>query len=459
MFIDTFEAEGLAQLSYLVGDEAAGVGAVIDPRRDIDEYLERAQERGVRIVAGIDTHIHADFVSGAAALRRAVGSKVHGGPVGYRFPMDPLKDGDEVKLGKLTLTAVHTPGHTPEHICLVARGGRGSASAWGVFTGDTLFAGEVGRPDLLGEGTEDALARQLFHTLHEKLLPLGDELIVYPGHGKGSPCGGSIGDRSTTTLGYERKNNPRLSIRDEDAFVKDILGSQTPAPRYYARMKVVNATDPTDAPTAPVQPLDPQDVKRRQDAGALVLDTRNGEAFGGAHVPGALNIPLSGSFAVWAGKLLDENQDIVLVGEPADVERARVNLARIGIDRVVGSLRGGMRFWEEGGLPLARIEQMSVHQVKQAGDDLQVLDVRYDDEFAAGHIPDAVHVELSKLERTLAADGRRLDPSRPVATYCGSGSRASIAASVLERAGFSDVRAIPGSMTAWKNAGFPTTTS
>ena len=455
MFIDTFEAEGLAQLSYLVGDEVAGVAAVIDPRRDIGAYLDRARERGVRIVAGIDTHIHADFVSGAAALRRAVGAKVHGGPVGYRFPVDALTDGDEVKLGRLTLGVLHTPGHTPEHICLVARGGRGAEAAWGVFTGDTLFAGEVGRPDLLGEGTEDGLARQLFHTLHEKLLPLGDELIVYPGHGKGSPCGGAIGDRTTSTLGYERKNNPRLAIRDEDEFVKDLLSAQTPAPRYYARMKVVNATDPTDAPAAPVQPLDPADVQSRQRAGALVLDTRDVEAFGGAHVPGALNIPLSGSFAVWAGKLLDENQDVILVGEPDEVERARTNLARIGVDRVVGSLRGVMKYWEEAGLPLARVQQMSVHQVQDAAAAVQVLDVRYDSEFADGHIPGATHIELSKLEKTLDGDGRALDPTKPVAAYCGSGSRAGIAASILRRAGFTDVRAVPGSMTAWKNAGLP----
>lgn len=455
MFIDTFEAEGLAQLSYLIGDEAAGKGAVIDPRRDIDEYVERARDRGVRIVAAIDTHIHADFVSGVLALQRAAGATIYGGPVGYRFPVQALRDGDEIGLGRITLSAIHTPGHTPEHVCLVARGGRGAAAPWAVFTGDTLFAGEVGRPDLLGEGTEDGLARQLFHTLHRKLLPLGDELIVYPGHGKGSPCGGAIGDRTTTTIGYERRHNPRLAIRDEDAFVRDLLASQTPAPRYYARMKVVNATGPQEMPAQPFTALDPAEVAARQEGGALVLDTRDIEAFGGAHVPGALNIPLSGSFAVWAGKLIEDTRDLLLVGEPDAVERARVNLARIGLDRVAGWLRGGMKYWEEAGLPLARVRQMSVHQVSEAGDDVQLLDVRYDDEFAAGHVPGAIHVELSKLERALAADGRALDRERPVVTYCGSGSRAGIAASLLRRAGFEDVRAIPGSMTAWKNAGYP----
>ena len=454
MFIDTFEAEGLAQLSYLVGDEVAGRAAVIDPRRDIAEYVERARERGVSIVAAIDTHIHADFVSGVGALHRATGAVMHGGPVGYEFPVEALKDGDEIRLGKITLTAIHTPGHTPEHICLVARGGRGAEAPWGVFTGDTLFAGEVGRPDLLGEGTEDGLARQLFHTLHEKLLPLGDELIVYPGHGKGSPCGGAIGDRTTTTIGYERRHNPRLAIRDEDAFVKDVLGSQKPAPRYYGRMKVVNATSPLEMPTHPFLALDPRNVAALQEGGTLVLDTREIEAFGGAHVPGALNIPLSGSFAAWAGKLIADDQDIVLVGDADAVERARVHLARIGIDWVVGWLRGGMKYWEEAGLPLARVAQMSVHQVSDASDELQVLDVRYDDEFEAGHVPGATHIELSRLEQALVRDGG-LDRARPVVTYCGSGSRAGIAASVLRRAGFADVRAIPGSMTAWKNAGLP----
>ena len=455
MFIDTFEAEGLAQLSYLVGDEVAGLAAVIDPRRDVADYIERAREREVSIVAAIDTHIHADFVSGAATLRRTVGARLYGGPVGYRFPVDALKDGDEIRLGKITLNAIHTPGHTPEHICLIARGGRGAEAPWGVFTGDTLFAGEVGRPDLLGEGTEDALARQLFHTLHEKLLPLGDELIVYPGHGKGSPCGGAIGDRTTTTIGYERRHNPRLAIRDEDAFVADLLASQTPAPRYYARMKQMNATDPLEMPSAPFLALGPKDVAALQEGGTLVLDTRDIEAFGGAHVPGALNIPLSGSFAVWAGKLIADDQDLVLISDADDVERARVNLARIGLDWVVGWLRGGMKYWEEAGLPLARVQQMSVHQLKDATDELQVLDVRYDDEFASGHVPGAAHIELSKLEKTLASDGRALDRARPVAAYCGSGTRAGIAASLLRRAGCTDVRAIPGSMTAWKKAGYP----
>jgi hydroxyacylglutathione hydrolase len=317
----------------------------------------------------------------------------------------------------------------------------------------------VGRPDLLGEGTEDGLARQLFHTLHEKLLPLGDELIVYPGHGKGSPCGGSIGDRATTTLGYERRHNPRLRIEDEEEFVRDVLGSQTPAPRYYPVMKKVNANDPASMPDGELPPLDPKEVARLQAEGALVLDVREIEAFGGAHVPGALNIPLPGSFPVWAGRLLDAETSLILVlDDPAQLVVARTHLGRIGMDRVLGWLRGGMRVWADAGLPLDRIDQMSVHQVADEAPGagaLQLLDVRSDADYAAGHMPDAIHVELSRLEERLRSDGRDLDRARPVAAYCGSGHRAGIAASILKRAGFSDVRNVPGSMTAWTNAKLP----
>lgn len=459
MFIDTFEAAGLAQLSYLVGDESAGVAAVIDPRRDIGAYVERARERGVRIVAAIETHIHADFVSGGAALRRAVGAALHGGTSGYGFDVDGLEDGRELRLGALLLRAVHTPGHTPEHICLVASGGRGASAPWGVFTGDTLFAGEVGRPDLLGEGTERALARQLFHTLHEKLLPLGDELIVYPGHGKGSPCGGSIGDRTTTTLGYERRHNPRLRIDNEDEFVRDVLASQTPAPRYYPVMKQVNANDPPSAPADALLPLDAGQVVRLQQEGALVLDVREIEAFGGAHIPGALNIALRSSFPVWAGRLLDGDARSVLVLDgPAQLEIVRTHLSRIGMDRVLGWLRGGMRHWAEAGLPLESIPQMTVHEVAEgraAGAELQVVDVRSDAEWAEGRVPHALHIELAQLQDRLASDGLELDPGRPVAAFCGSGYRASIAASILKRTGYADVRNVPGSMTAWRSADLP----
>lgn len=461
MFIDTFEAEGLAQLSYMVGDESAGVAAVIDPRRDIDAYLDRARERGVRIVAAIETHIHADFVSGGAALRHVTDCRLCGGPGNYRYPLDVLADGEEIELGRLKLRALHTPGHTPEHVCLVASGGRGSKAPWAVFTGDTLFAGEVGRPDLLGEGTEEGLARALFHTLHEVVLPLGDELIVYPGHGKGSPCGGSIGDRLTTTLGYERKNNPRLSITNEDAFVTDVLGAQTPAPRYYPVMKKVNAADPAGAPRLHIGPIDAKEAARRQrDQDVTILDVREIEAFGGAHVPGSVNIPLRSSFPVWAGRLLDTHARILLVLDDTDqLPVAATQLHRIGIDDIVGFLRGGMRLWAEAGMPLESLQLMSVHELdaarRERDGSLQILDVRGDGEWRDGHVPGALHIELAELQDTLCADGRQLHRDRPVVTYCGSGFRAGIAASLLRRAGFEDVRNVPGSMTAWRNAQLP----
>lgn len=458
MFVDTIEAEGLAHLSYLIGDEAAGVAAVIDPRRDIEVYVERARERAVRITDVVETHIHADFVSGIRALAERVGARARGGARGdYGFELERLEEGDELELGPVRLRAVHTPGHTPEHVCLVASGGSAGDAVWGVFTGDTLFAGEVGRPDLLGQGTERGLAEQLFQSLRQKLLPLGDEVLVYPAHGRGSPCGGSIGDRLVTTLGFERLHNPRLRHADEERFVEDVLGSVSSPPRYYPRMKKINAAGPPGFPRAPVLPLEPEDALERQRQGALLLDTREIEAFGGAHAPGALSLALRSSFPVWAGRLLDPDRPIVLVMEDgAEADRARTHLARIGIDPVVGYVRRGMRGWVGAGLPIESTTLLSVHELKRrlgADDAPQVLDVRSEDEWQSGHVPGATHVELQQLEDRLDGDApvRR---DRPVAVYCGSGFRSSIAASILEREGFDHVMNVPGAYGAWTAAGY-----
>jgi hydroxyacylglutathione hydrolase len=210
MFLETVEARGLAHLSYVLGDDSAGVCAVIDPRRDVSVYLDIARKRETRITHILETHIHADFVSGSLELAAQTGAPIYGGANGnHTFAHHPLREGNDLSLGSYCLRALHTPGHTPEHVCFLVSGGRGAQRPWALFSGDTLFAGEVGRPDLLGHGSEDHLARQLYHTLHDKLLKLGDEVEVYPAHGQGSPCGGSIGDRPTSTIGYERLNNPK----------------------------------------------------------------------------------------------------------------------------------------------------------------------------------------------------------------------------------------------------------
>ncbi|MDQ2730223.1 MAG: MBL fold metallo-hydrolase [Armatimonadota bacterium] len=459
MILETIKAEGLAHLSYLLGDDSAGMCAVIDPRRDVQVYLDLAHKNDVRITHILETHIHADFVSGSRELSSRTGAPIYVGKADeYGFDHQALEDGDTLELGRLTLKTLHTPGHTPEHVCFLVSGGSGSQTPWGLFSGDTLFAGEVGRPDLLGGGSEQKLAHQLFHSLYHKLLQLGDEVEIHPAHGEGSPCGGSIGDRETTTIGYERLNNPRLQIPDEEEFVKAVLSSLPPPPFYYPRMKKINAGGPGLLGCLPdIPPLDAgQFQAEMQKENAIVVDAREIEAFGGAHVPGALNIALRDEFPMWVGWMLKPNQRILLVlADEADLDIVERHFLRTGYENIVGYLRQGMRGWLEAGLPFERTLQMSVHELKDQIDGregLQLLDVRRQDEWEQGFIPTARHTYAPFLPDHMEEFNR----NEPLAVYCGSGYRASIAASLLQRNGFQKVCSIPGSMKAWKNAGYKT---
>ena len=458
MFLETIEAEGLSHLSYVIGDEAQGVCAVIDPRRDIDVYLDLAHRYEASITHVCETHVHADFVSGSSQLWATTGAAVYvSAAAEYGFTHHALRDGDVIELGAVRLQVLHTPGHTPEHVCLLASGGKGAAEPWGLFSGDTLFAGDVGRPDLLGEGTEEALARQLYRTLHERILPLGDELQIFPAHGRGSPCGGSIGDRRSSTIGYERRHSPRLQASSEDGFVDAALTSLPPAPSYYARLKKLNAAGPPVLDGLPyLRPLDtPSFQQRMTTTGTVIVDTREIEAFGAAHVPGAINLPLRAEFPIWAGWILEAEQPILLVLGHADhLPRVERHLIRIGLDNIQGHLRHGMRGWIEAGLPFERTGQLSVHELEANGhhtSDLQVVDVRTEEEWKRGHIPGARHIHAPHLVDHLAS----LNPDKPTATYCGTGYRASIAASLLQRHGFKHVYTVPGSVKAWEHAGYP----
>lgn len=457
MILEAIESEGLAHFSYLIGDEAAGVAAVIDPRRDVDVYLEHARRRRVRITHVLETHIHADFVSGSRELAARTGAGIHVGAADdYGFDHVPLRDGDVVELGDVSLRTLHTPGHTPEHVCFVVSGGRGASAPWGVFTGDTLFAGTVGRPDLLGAALADGLARALFRSLHEVLLPLGDGVQVFPAHGRGSPCGAHIGDRTTTTIGYERRHNPFLQTDDEERFVREVLESAPPVPFYYPRMKEVNARGPDVLGGLPVPPaLDPDAFAARiGEEDVRILDTREIHAWGGAHIAGSLNIALRPPFPIWAGWMLRPEERLLLVVERSeDIDPVIRHLLRIGILSVEGVLMGGMVAWTEAGKDFERVSQMSVHELREhtRRGGLQIIDARSDAEWESGHVPGAVHAFTPNMSEHLD----RLDPNRPTAVYCGSGYRASIAASVLAAAGFTDVHTVPGSILAWKRAGYP----
>lgn len=460
MLLETVESKGLAHLSYVLGDDSEGVCAVIDPRRDVSIYLDIARRNNCRITHIFETHIHADFVSGARELASQSGAQIVGGVSDdYGFALHQARQGETFSLGALTLQVLETPGHTPEHISLLVSGGKGAREAWAVFTGDTLFAGEVGRPDLLGGGSEQKLARSLFHSLHDKLFKLGDEVEIYPAHGSGSPCGGSIGDRLTSTVGYERLNLPKAQIKDEAEFAQAVRADLPPAPSYYPRMKKVNAAGATVLGCLRnLPPLGADKFEEAmQGADMRVLDTREIEAFGGAHIKGALNIALREEFPVWSGWMLKPEQKILLVlTDEDDLDAVQRHLLRIGIENIVGFLRHGMCGWLEAGKPFETLPQTSVQELKRGLDDgqaLQVLDVRQDGEWKEGHIASAIHCFVPKL----AEGDLPLDKSAPVTVYCGSGYRANIAASVLQSRGFADVRSVPGSIKAWKAAGYALT--
>lgn len=459
MIFETIKSEGLAHFSYFIGDEEAGVGAVIDPRRDVEVYLELARQYQIRLAYILETHIHADFVSGSRELAARTGAPVGVGAAGnYGFEHRPLQEDEILELGALQLKVIHTPGHTPEHVCYLVSGGNGAEAPWGLFSGDTLFAGEVGRPDLVEESNAETLAGQLYESLFQKILPLGDELVIYPAHGQGSPCGSQIGDRPLSTIGYERRHNPRLQSRDRETFVAELLDAVPPPPFYYEHVKEVNTAGPKVLGGLPyLAPLSPEQFQQEMEkTGTTVVDTREIEAFGGAHLSGSLNIALRDAFPLWAGWLLSPEERLLLVLEDeAHLETVQRHLLRVDFTNIVGYLRWGIRGWIEEGLPFSRTLQLSVHELQARISDkeyeLQVLDVRGDEEWTEEHIPTAQHYYLPFLRDHLD----ELDPCKPVATYCGSGYRSSMAASILQRHGFRQVYNIPGSMTAWKAAKLP----
>ena len=451
--------DGLAQISYLVGDSKAAVAAVIDPRRDVDIYLDMAREKGLRIAYAIETHIHADFASGAQALAERCGAEIIGGcSADYAFALRQAADGEVLELGQVSLEIVHSPGHTPEHISLLLRDSQQGDEPFALFTGDTLFNLDVGRPDLLGEDATQRLAGHLYATLFTRYLPLGERIEIYPCHGAGSACGKSIGDRRRSTLGNELLFNPALNQRrSEREFIDWLLAEMPEPPRHYARLKKLNArpAERLHGPALP-PPLAPQAFAGRiaDPAAVQLVDLRSILAFGGGHVPGALNIALRNEFVNWAGWMLNDQRPIYLIGEDArQVHQATLQLYRIGLDRVEGYLRNGMSDWQNAGLPLAHVGQWTVHELDARREDpqVQVLDVRAPGELAQGRVPGALHAFVAHLPDGLA----QLDRNRTVATYCGSGYRASIAASILKREGFGDVVNVPGSWTAWRQQDLP----
>ncbi|HVE70179.1 MAG TPA: MBL fold metallo-hydrolase [Thermoanaerobaculia bacterium] len=440
----------LAQASYLIGSN--GEAAVVDPRRDVDEYIALANEHGLRIRYVLETHLHADFVSGHRELAERTGATiVISSEARAEFPHHPVRGGDVLPLGDLILRIIATPGHTPESISvLVERDGQPLK----VLTGDTLFIGDVGRPDLAGGAgfSSEQMAAMLYESLHGELLRLPDDVEVWPAHGAGSLCGRNMSKETSSTIGVQRQVNYALQPMAKEDFVAMMTTDMVEAPSYFARDAGINRRGAAPLRTS-ATPLAPADVARAVGEGAVVLDVRRAADFGQAHVPGSLNIGLEGQYASWAGTFVQPEWDVVLVTDGDDrVEEASMRLARVGLENAHAYVRGGMAAWRESGLQSAAVPQISVHTLQQMLDDdprLQLVDVRRDGEYRSGRAPRAVNVPLHELPQRTG----ELDPSRPMAVICAGGYRSSIGTSILERAGFTSLYNVTGGTTAWVAAG------
>ena len=454
MYFKQFYLGCLAHASYMIGSQ--GEAAVVDPRRDVDTYIDEAREQGFEIRHVIETHLHADFVSGHQELARRTGAKIYfGAKAGAQFDYVPVEDGDEIRMGDVTLRFLETPGHTPESVSVLVIDRPVSAEPKAVLTGDTLFIGDVGRPDLLGSKmSAQELAGMLYDSLHGKLLTLPDSVEVYPAHGAGSLCGRNISSETSSTIGQQRQFNYALRPMPKEEFVRMMTTDLPEAPAYFSRDVAINRGGASQLAELPdPAALAARDVETLQRKGAVVLDTRPAAQYGAGHVPGSLHIGLSGQFASWAGALISPRVPILFVAEDEEqVREARTRLARVGLDNVVGYLAGGILEWDRAGLPLARMEQMSVEELdarireRLTG---RVVDVRRPAEWQAGHIPNAVHLPLN----TLAQSAGALDKGEPFAVICAGGYRSSIGTSILEQLGFTRVTNVVGGMAAWTGSG------
>jgi glyoxylase-like metal-dependent hydrolase (beta-lactamase superfamily II)/rhodanese-related sulfurtransferase len=447
MYFEQFYLGCLAHASYMFGSD--GIAAVVDPQRDVEIYLKAAEENGLKIAHIFESHLHADFVSGHKELAQRTGAAIYiGERAGAKFPHVPLRDGFSLVIGSVEVRALETPGHTPESVCLVLYDRLLSADQpWAVLTGDTLFIGDVGRPDLAEGYTPQQLACALYDSLHQKLLTLPDDVLVYPAHGAGSLCGRNMRADRFSTIGTERLTNSALQFASRDEFIRQLTSNLPPRPQYFAEDAAINREGAGALwDVSPLPALGAERIRDAQAHGYDVLDTRPSEDFARGHIPGSINIGLAGQFASWAGTVLGVNARLMLVGESEEkVAEGRMRLARVGIEHVAGYLRGGVRGWEESGNALQKIPQLTPRQLRECLGDFEVLDVRRESEWQAGHIEGAHWHPLDEFPRALPP----LDREAPIAVHCKGGYRSIIAASLLRRAGFRNVTDVAGGYDAW----------
>jgi glyoxylase-like metal-dependent hydrolase (beta-lactamase superfamily II)/rhodanese-related sulfurtransferase len=456
MYFKQFYLGCLAHASYMIGSE--GEAAVVDPQRDVDQYIAEAGAQGLKIKYVIETHLHADFVSGHRELAARTGAEiVFGDKAGATFPHRRVKEGDEIRVGNAILRILDTPGHTPESISILVIDADASDKPQKVLTGDALFIGDVGRPDLVGSKgyTPEQMAGMLYDSLHDKLLKLDDSVEVYPAHGAGSLCGRNISKETASTVGEQRRFNYALKPMAKEEFVKMMTTDLPEAPQYFPRDAEINRTGAEQLADLPrPAELTAREVNDLAAQGYTILDVRPAASFGNVHVPGSLNIGLGGQFASWAGTLIPLGAPIVIVAdELAEIDEAVMRLARVGLDGVKGYLGGGIYAWDKAGFDAASIKQIAVDELQARLDersDLQLIDVRRPAEYESGHAPGASNAQLADLENLAA----QFDASRPTAIICASGYRSSVAASLLERRGFKNLFNVVGGTTAWINAGY-----
>ena len=458
MYFKQFYLGCLAHASYLIG--ADGEAAVVDPQRDVDQYIEEAKAQNLEIKYIIETHLHADFVSGHRELAARTGAEiVFGEKARANFPHRAVKDGDELTIGRVRLQILETPGHTPESICVMVTDADNADEPQKILTGDTLFIGDIGRPDLAGgKGyTPQMMAAMMYDTLHDKILKLDDAVEVYPAHGAGSMCGKNLSSETSSTIGQQRQFNYALQPMTKDEFVRMMTVDLPAAPAYFPKDAEINRAGASPlSELQPLKPMSPADVAASVRAGEVILDVRSTAEFGTAHVPGSLNIGLSGQFASWAGTLISMEMPLVLVAESEEqAEEARIRLARVGLEKVTGCLSGGIDAWKAAGFDVATVRQISVAELKEliaSQPDLQVVDVRRPGEYESGHAPHAIPAPLSSLNETLPS--LKLNPTKLTAVICAGGYRSSAATSIMQPQGFTNLLNVTGGTSAWIKAGY-----
>ncbi|MBO6692381.1 MAG: MBL fold metallo-hydrolase [Parvibaculum sp.] len=454
MFFQRIETPGIAHFAYSIG--GGGAAAIVDPARDVERYLDILRKNGLTLRYVLETHRQEDFEMGGAALRDVTGAEIvacdhelmpHAGR--------PLKQGDTLGLGGgISFRALHVPGHTPESMCYAVTLDEAPETVWGVFTGDALFMGDTGRTDLIDAEKTGEHAGELYDALHERVFPLGDQALVLPAHGPGSACGGNVADREWSTIGIERSANAAARL-GRDGFVRHKLSERMARPPYFRLMEEVNLGGGRQLDARPFDWLSPEEFAARAGEG-VVIDTRDVEAFAGGHVPGSVNV-WQGGMSIYGGWVACAHDPVWLVAEsPEAALDARLALARIGLDRVKGALAGGFPAWRNAGRPVRMLATTSPRELSLRLDanGTAVLDVREESAFAAGHIPGARHVHAGRIEEKLGELG--LDRDEPVAVTCSVGHRGGLAASILARAGYTNVSNLLGGMTAWNKLDLPT---